>query len=293
MKRKPKILVTGATGKTGSHVTKKLLALNYPVRALVHRIDGRSNELEALGAEVYRGDFLDIHKIRISLEDIQRVYFCYPAKDKLWEAAMNIAIVAKDEGIESLVNMSQISSRQHATSPLTQQHWLSEHMFDWAGIGVTHIHPTFFAEDLYLFNALSIRDEGKLLLAFGEGKHAPIAALDIANVVVDILRDPKMHIGKHYILTGDQEMSMDEIADVLTKVLGKLVLYINLPIEDWHKYLTGKVGLSKFLATHLAGVALDHQNGIFSGMTDTVARISSVKPQSLEQFIKGHRAQFI
>jgi NAD(P)H dehydrogenase (quinone) len=39
---KPRIIVTAATGKTGSVVVGELLKAGYPVRALVHREDGRS-----------------------------------------------------------------------------------------------------------------------------------------------------------------------------------------------------------------------------------------------------------
>ena len=49
---KPRIIVTGATGKTGSVVVTELLMAGYPVRALVHREDGRSTRLKAQGAEI-------------------------------------------------------------------------------------------------------------------------------------------------------------------------------------------------------------------------------------------------
>ena len=39
---KPRIIVTGASGKTGSVVVVELLKAGYPVRALVHKEDGRS-----------------------------------------------------------------------------------------------------------------------------------------------------------------------------------------------------------------------------------------------------------
>ncbi len=39
---KPRIIVTGATGKTGRVVVAELLKTGYPVRAMVHRKDARS-----------------------------------------------------------------------------------------------------------------------------------------------------------------------------------------------------------------------------------------------------------
>ena len=46
---KPRIIVTGATGKTGSVVVTELLKAGYPVRAMVRREDDRSVRLKAQG----------------------------------------------------------------------------------------------------------------------------------------------------------------------------------------------------------------------------------------------------
>jgi uncharacterized protein YbjT (DUF2867 family) len=51
-----KILITGATGKTGGNAIKMLLQLKVPMRALVHRIDARSEQLSAAGVEIAQGD---------------------------------------------------------------------------------------------------------------------------------------------------------------------------------------------------------------------------------------------
>ena len=47
----PKILVTGATGRTGSAVVTQLLAKGWPVRAAVRVRDARSDRLQSRGAE--------------------------------------------------------------------------------------------------------------------------------------------------------------------------------------------------------------------------------------------------
>ena len=61
-----------------------------------------------------------------------------------------MAVAARDEGVEALVNLSQISARQDSESPLARHHCLSENIFDWADINVVHIRPTFFAEMLFI-----------------------------------------------------------------------------------------------------------------------------------------------
>ena len=60
---KPRIIVTGATGKTGSVVVGELLKAGYPVRALVHKEDDRSARLKAQGAEFAVADMSDVERV--------------------------------------------------------------------------------------------------------------------------------------------------------------------------------------------------------------------------------------
>jgi hypothetical protein len=60
---KPRIIVTGATGKTGTVVVSELLKAGYPVRAMVHREDARSARLQAYGAEIAVADLSDFARV--------------------------------------------------------------------------------------------------------------------------------------------------------------------------------------------------------------------------------------
>ena len=73
---KPRIIVTGATGKTGSVVASELLKAGYPVRAMVHREDSRSARLKAQGAEIAVTDLSDVAAVADALKDVQRAYYC-------------------------------------------------------------------------------------------------------------------------------------------------------------------------------------------------------------------------
>ena len=289
----PLILVTGATGKTGTPVVQQLIQRGFPVRALVRSLDDRAARLEQLGAEVVVGDFLDLASMRQAMDGVERVYFVYPPQgDKLVEATAIAAAAAKDAGVTALVNMSQISAREDSQSLLARHHWQSEKIFDWAGIGAVHIRPTFFAEMLYILGAQSIAAEGKLYLPYGSEKHAPIAAADISRVVVGLLTDPAPYVGQRLILTGPRNMSLDQMAQVLTTELGLSVEYVDLPVEVWGEALGGIPVMTPFLAKHLQAVAVDHQNGVFNAETDVVERIGGTKPQSLAEFIRANREHF-
>src|ERR1700728_2945988 len=110
------ILVTGAAGgsqgSTGRRTTALLLEKGIPVRAFVHTLDARSDDLRELGAEVVQGDLLDPDSVRASLRGIKRAYFTYPVMDGLLEATTIFAMAAREAETELVVNNSQLQSSQ-------------------------------------------------------------------------------------------------------------------------------------------------------------------------------------
>ena len=140
--------------------------------------------------------------------------------------------------------------------------------------------------------AATIAAEGRLYLPYGDEKHAPVAAADIARVVSGILAHPADHVGERYVLTGPRNLSVTEMAGVIAQELGKPVEYVNLPVEAWAGVLAGVDGMTDSLVAHLTAVAVDHQNGIFRGETDVVERIGGQRPQALDVFVREHRRLF-
>ena len=290
--RKP-ILVTAAAGQTGGHTVRQLLEKGRSVRALVHRRDDRADELASLGAEVVVGDFHDVGSLRVAMVGVIRAYFVHPWVARVLEATTNFALVAREVGLEVTVNMSQIIVREGHASPATREHWLGEHVLDWAGVGATHIRPTLFAENLLVLSAPTVAAEGKIYLPYGEGRHAPVAVEDIASVVVGILAEPEVrHVGKAYAVTGLTEMSMTEIAETIGRVLGKTVEYVDIPTEMWLERLATLPFMNPHFLKHLERVAEDTRNGWFAGVTDVVETIGGRRPKTFETFVRENIEAF-
>src|SRR6478672_3725443 len=226
-------LVTGATGDTGGATAEQMLARGHHVRALAHRQDDRAKRLQGLGAEVVFGDFLNLGDVRAALRGVAGAYFCYPIRPGIIQATAIFAQAAKEAGVECVVNMSQISAREDAKSLAAQDHWIAERVFDWSGLTVGHIRPTYFAEWL-LYLAPMIK-AGLLHVPFGTGKHAPIAAEDQGRVIAGILEEPAAHKGKIYPLFGPVEYTYEQTAQVLSRVLGRPVQYKQLAFEEFRK----------------------------------------------------------
>src|SRR4029078_6466611 len=116
---KPRIIVTGATGKTGSVVVTELLKASYPVRALVHQEDGRSAQLKAQGAEIAVADLMDAERVADALKDVQRAYYCPPYDPYMIQGAVAFAVAAKDARLEHIVGPGEpLASLAHDTSAL-------------------------------------------------------------------------------------------------------------------------------------------------------------------------------
>ena len=133
------------------------------------------------------------------------------------EATVTMAAVAREVGVEALVNMSQMTVsqmniRNTTPSPQQRQHWLSEQMLAWSDLGSSLSEPTVLLEGFFLpVTGPSVRDRGRIDLPFGEGKTNPVAGADVARVIAAVLADPKPHLGRIYELTGPHSQDVNGI----------------------------------------------------------------------------------
>ncbi len=285
-----KILVTGATGATGKETVRLLLASGQAVRALVRKEDDRAAALRSSGVETVVGDLRNFESVRAALEGIRSAYFVFPIEPGILQGTAYFAQAAKEAGVQAIVNMSQATARRIAKSHAAQDHWIAERVFDWSGVPVTHLRPTFFAEWV-LYWAGFIK-AGLLPLPFGSGRHAPIAAEDQARVIAKILVAPESHKGKTYPLFGAKEISFPEMAEEVGQILGKPVHYQYTDVPSL-KRLAKENGkeFNDFFWQHLTEIALDHQDGVFAGTNDLVETIGGRPPLTLRQFVEKHRAE--
>jgi uncharacterized protein YbjT (DUF2867 family) len=286
-------LITGATGATGGAAIEELLSTGASVRALVHSDDERAAMLQARGVEVVVGDLLDSHAVRAALRDVSGAYFVYPIMQaQLVDATAYFAHAAKLAGVRSIVNMSQISASADAQSRASLAHWYGERVFDWAGIPVTHLRPTFFMEWLsYGFQRAQIANHDLLRVPAGNGRHAPIAAADQGRVIARILLDPQPHAGKTYPLFGAEELNHEQVAKIVGDALGRPVRYEAESLQSFEARLT-QIGLPAYFIQHITSVYRAYQAGEFAGINDIVEQITGQKPLSVRDYVIANREIF-
>jgi NAD(P)H dehydrogenase (quinone) len=293
------ILVTGAAGQLGAvgrTVTGLLLDRGLPVRAMVRREDDRAAALRAAGAEVVVGDLLDPADVSRIVSGCRRVYFGMSVSAAYLEATVTMAAVARDIGVDALVNMSQMTvsemSIQNTTSSGQQrQHWLSEQALAWSGLPVVTIRPTMFLESFFQLAAPTVRARGRIEVPFGRGKTSPVAAADVARVVAAVLADPGPHLGRIYELTGPRSQDMHGVAREFSDALNREVTYSDIPAEDWERELK-KVGLPEHLTRHLVTMAELHRAGRYDRLADGVERVTGRPAISVREFVSLNADEF-
>ena len=294
------ILVTGAAGQLGAvgrTVTALLLERGLSVRAMVRREDDRAAALRAAGADVVLGDLLEPADVYRVVRGCRRVYFGMSVSAGYLEATVTMATVARDVGVDALVNMSQMtvsemSIQSTTSSPQHRQHWLSEQALAWSDLPVVTIRPTVFLEGFFLvLTSPSVRERSRIELPFGRGKTSPVASGDVARVVAAVLAEPGPHLGRIYELTGPRSQDMHGVAREYSDALNREITYLDIAPADWERELK-KAGLPDHLAKHLVTMAELHRAGRYDRMADGVERVSGRPPMSIRDFVALHADEF-
>lgn len=281
------ILISGATGDTGSEAVIALLEKGAKVRALAHKDDERSQRLVELGAEVVFGDMLNLNDMRKATEGVAGAYFCYPMNSGLVESAAVFVQAARENVLELIVNMSHKQSRPHARSLATLKHWLTEQMFNQSGIPSIHLRVTFFAEWILYISHL-IRD-GRYVTPFdGDSRFAPIASSDIGAIIAGILLNPRLHGGMAYPIHGPVEYSHTELAALIGKTLGKEVKFENVSVDDFLALLGIPGHVER--RDHFKSVIIDQREGLLRGLDSTGSSIIGRPLMTMEEYVVKHRS---
>jgi uncharacterized protein YbjT (DUF2867 family) len=294
------ILVSGAAGgpqgSTGRHITNLLLAQGVQVRALVHKLDARSDSLRASGVEVVEGDLLDPVSIRSALQGVKRAYFTYPVADGLLEATAIFAAAARDAGTELVLNNSQFQGTPEPPSFRNLQHRLADRIFDWAAVGVVHLQAPPYYENVRALVSRSVSEKDAVFLPWGDGRAVfpLVGAEDVSRVAATLLANPGAPPRKVYELIGEVP-TVNEIVEILGRVLNRPIRYVQITDDQWTEAVKDR--LNPHALDHLSHLWQYFRSGIPKGaegyrITDAVRVVTGKDPLTLEQFFRSDAETF-
>ncbi len=292
------VLVTGAAGgqqgKTGRRVTELLRARDIPVRAMVRTDDDRAEYLRGLGAEVVVGDFLDHGSLRRAVDGVSTVYFAYPVQEGLLEATVNMAVAARDAGVTRLVDMVMLVSTPDAPTPRLRENYLSEQVFEWAGIGAAHVRAAVFFENIRSLANAALAS-GVFMAPFGgEDTVLPlVAGEDVARVAVGVLTAAQVPEGSSFHVIGEV-LTVKEIVAALAHGLGRDVVYRDVPDAAWAE--AARTRLNPHAVAHLSKLWANFREPeprpVEFAVTDTIQDLGGRAPKRFDEFVIEQQAGF-
>jgi uncharacterized protein YbjT (DUF2867 family) len=282
-----KVLITGATGDTGRAAVRESLALGLDVRAMVHKLDARSDALKALGAEVVVGDLLEINTVRDAMQGVDAAYLVWPVQPGLINATVNFAQAARETGVKTVLNLSQRSANRESTSNSCRDTYIAEEILNWSGVPVIHLRPTYFLEWLLYPWQLPFLQQGVLRMPVGKGRHSPIAADDQGRAIAALLKNPEGHIGTTINLSGPVEMDHEQMAAELSEALGRKIVFQDLPVEEYVQSIA-EMGVPAYIVQHLDGAMRDYHNGRMAGADNNIEQITGRRSMTVGEFARLH-----
>ena len=142
----------------------------------------------------------------------------------------------------------------------------------------------------FLGFAGSIKAQGAIFGCSGDAPVSYIDARDIAGVAAKILSDGG-HKGKAYDLTGPAAVSYAWVAELISKLVGKNVQYVDLAPAELKKFLL-QMGMQNWLADGVLDLQAFNRDGKATEVTNTVEQITGNKPITFEQFAQDYAATF-
>jgi uncharacterized protein YbjT (DUF2867 family) len=275
----PDLAVTGSTGGLGGMVARQLAAAGSAQRLLVRdaaRAPGLDNAVPAVCS------YADTTAARRALEGV-KVLFMVSAAETEDRVQQHYAFVdaAAEAGVQHVVYTSFYGAAPDATFTLARDHYATEQHIQGSGMDYTFLRDNFYLDFLPLLTG----EDGVIRGPAGEGVFSAIAREDVARCAVAVLRDPAIHKGMTYNLTGPEELTLTEAARILSDETGRTIAYHAETVEEAYSsrasYGAPPWQVDAWVSTYTAMAA-----GEMGGVSLDVHGLTGQDPIGLADFVK-------
>ncbi|MFI6350936.1 SDR family oxidoreductase [Streptomyces sp. NPDC050560] len=213
-RERPKVLVTGASGRVGGQVCRQLELAGASVRAATRRPgalpSSRTVETRAV-------DLAEPATLTPALEGVDAVFLMWPFFDSAQEARRKVAPVAARLGAHArrvvCLSSQGVENDRHTFWAVVEDA-VAGHVREW-----TVLRPTGFAANARQW-APQIRRDGVVRWPFGRLARPLIHEADIAAVAVEALLHDG-HQGRHYVISGPERVTQRAQVDIIGAAIGR------------------------------------------------------------------------
>ncbi|WP_251697314.1 NAD(P)H-binding protein [Streptomyces sp. Vc74B-19] len=258
------LVVTGASGRTGSRVARAAEAAGATVRP-ASRATGFDWEDRSTWADVLRG--------------ADAAYMVHPADvgaPGTAEAVGALADVALGQGVRRLVLLSARGEDQ----ALATEEALRASGADW-----TVVRAAWFAQNFGEGPLARELRGGELVFPAGEVAEPFVDVRDIAEVVVAALADGERYAGRTLSVTGPRLLTWAEAVAEIAAATGRPLTYRAVPVDTYREALEG-FGLPGEEAAFLTDVFATLLDGRNARVEDGVRQVLGREPRDFADFVR-------
>ncbi len=260
MKTSKKIAVIGATGKQGGSLIRAML--NHPESGFIPRAvvrDLNSDHAEVLksqGVELVKGNLDDKQSIKVAFKGVYGAFcvtpyweYVSPEREKMQAKVM--AEAAHENGLKHVIWSTLEDTRQWIQQddkriptlngnykvPHFDSKGESDRFFKELSVPTTFLRTTFYWENLIDFNMEPRKNEDGnwyFSLPIGDKTLSGISCKDIGKCALGVFREGEQFINKTIGIMGEK-LTGKQMAEVMSRVLGKKVIFKVIPIEEYRR----------------------------------------------------------
>ncbi|WP_415975621.1 SDR family oxidoreductase [Rhodococcus sp. 077-4] len=256
--------VTGATGNLGGLVVDALIERGVApaeIVAVVRNAD-KASALADRGVVIRVADYSDTAALTSALAGVDKLLLVSGSEVGQRIAQHNNVIDAAEAAGVSLIAYTSLLAADTSGISLAPEHKATEERLTASSIPAVFLRNGWYWEN-YLGSLAQTIESGVLLGAAGNGKLAAASRADFAEAAAAVLTLDGQG-GKVYELGGSERLTYGELADVISEISGKSIVYKDLAESEYAAILQG-AGLPDFVAAMLASA----DAGISRGELDT------------------------
>jgi len=282
-----KVLVTGATGFTGSRVVPLLLNNGYQVRCLTRATSDRS-PLSALTVEWATGDLSNPETLTTALRGVDALVNIASLG---FGHAESIVRAAKEAGVKRGIFISTTAIFTQLNAGSKSIRLAAEEAIQANGLDYTILRPTMIygsERDRNMWRLIRLLKITPIMPIFGDGEslQQPIFVDDVAQAVVLALKTDAT-IGKSYNIAGKDPLTYNQVIDTVSMALGKRVWKLHLPYMPIVRALQFTERMRLPLPIKAEQVLRLNENKAFS--YEDAQKDFGFSPRSFEEGIRAER----
>jgi uncharacterized protein YbjT (DUF2867 family) len=271
------ILVTGASGTVGSEVVKALGGSGARVRAGYR---SRPQNVPK-GMESVALDYDRPATIRPALKDVETLFLLSNSVD----VERKVVDEAKRSGVKRIVKLSVLGAAEEGFI-FARWHRAVETYIESSGLAWTFLRPNGFMQNVVNYMGDTIRGQSALYSSGANGAASHVDARDIGRVGAKVLTEAG-HEGKAYDLTGPAALTYGEIAETLTRVLGRPIRYVPISHEQYRQAAVA-AGTPEGYADALVDLNRYYAEGHGARVSPAVRQLNGRDPIPFAQFARDY-----